>query len=96
MDADKVLEDPAGRGVLDGWPVLVGEGRLGVLERFSDALLHGGRHQPADGHDQPQRQAPLGFLEIERSSQKAGIFEKPKTVFHMLLAFIAVQQLLGW
>ena len=42
MDADKVLEDPAGRGVLDGLPLLVGEGRLMVLERLADAILQGG------------------------------------------------------
>ena len=35
MDANNVLEDPAGRRVLDGLPVLVGEGRLVVLERLA-------------------------------------------------------------
>ena len=95
MDADKVLEDPAGRGVLDGWPVLVGEGRLVVLERLSDALLQGGIHQQTDGHDHQQRHDPLGFLEREGGGQKAWIVQEPKAAFHTLLAFIPRQQGLG-
>ncbi len=41
MDADKVLEDPAGRGVLDELALLIGEGGLMVLERLPDAILQG-------------------------------------------------------
>jgi hypothetical protein len=95
MDADKVLEDPAGRGVLDGLPLLVGESRLMVLERLSDAIFQGRIHQQADRHDHQQRHDPRGFLEIEGGGPKAWIVQEPKAAFHMLLALIPRQQGLG-
>jgi hypothetical protein len=76
-------------------PFLVWEGGLEVYEPLPDAIFQGCIDEQAHGHDHQECHDPLGFLEIERSSQKARIFEKPKAVFHMLLPFIAVQQFLG-
>jgi hypothetical protein len=95
MDADKVLEDPAGRGVLDGLPLLVWESRSVVLERLADAILQGSLHQQAHGHDHQQRHDPFGFLAIKGGGQKAWIFQEPKAAFCMLLAFIPREQFLG-
>ena len=65
MDADTGLEDPAGRRILEGLPLLIGEGGLVSLESPPDAILQGGIDQPTDGHDHEQRHDPFGFLEVE-------------------------------
>jgi hypothetical protein len=80
---------------LDGLPLLVGESRILVLERLSNAIFQGRIHQQADSHDHQQRHDPLGFLEIKGGGQKAWIFQEPKAAFHLLLAFIPRQQGLG-
>ena len=66
MDADKVLEDPAGRRILNGSPFVSGEGGLVGLECLPEALLQGGIDQHADSHHPEQRHAPFRVLEIER------------------------------
>jgi len=96
MEATEIVEHPACRGVLDRLPFWVGEGGLGAYECLSDAIREGGIDQSADGHDHQQGHDPLGYFQIERGGQKAGIFEKPKAAFRMLLPFIPVQQLLRW
>lgn len=95
MNADTGREDPTGRRVLDGLPLLVGERRLTLLEGLAEAIFPGRIHQQADGHDPQQRHDPLGFLEIARGGQKAWIFQEPNAAFHPLLAFIPRQQGLG-
>ncbi len=71
MDADTGREDPAGRGVLDGLPRLVGERRLMVLERFAEAIFQGRIDQQAARHDHQQRHAPLGLLARAGGGQQA-------------------------
>jgi hypothetical protein len=41
MDADKVLEDPAGRRILDWLPLLIRGGGLVSFESLPDAILQG-------------------------------------------------------
>ena len=95
MDADHVLADPAGCGVLAGWPLLVWEGRLLGLERLSDAIRQGGIPQPPAGHDHPPGHEPLGGLEIEGGGQHAWLCQAPPAAFHLRLAWIPCQQGLG-
>ncbi len=95
MDADKILEDPASRGVWDRLPLLVWARCLVVLECLADAILQGSLHQQADCHDHQQRYDPLGFLEIKGGGQKAWIFQEPQATFGMLLTFIPREELLG-
>lgn len=74
MDADKVLEHPASRGVLDRLPLLVGKRGLVGLEGVPDAVLQRRIHEQVYGHDHQKRHDPLRFLQIERRGQKEGIF----------------------
>jgi hypothetical protein len=95
MDAAKVLEHPAGCGVLYRLSLLTWEGGLGVRESLPDTIFQGCIDQQAHGHDHQECHDPLGFLQIERGGQKAWVFEEPKAAFHTLLAFIAFQPFQG-
>ena len=95
MDADTILEDPAGGGVLNGLPLLVWEGRLMVLEHVPDAILQGGIDQQANGHDHEERHDPLGLREREGGSPQVGICHAPKAAFCMALTCIAGAQFHG-
>jgi hypothetical protein len=75
MDADKGLEDLAGRGVLDGLSLQVGEGRLRVLKRLADARLQGGIHPHAAGQNPQQGHVPVVWRAIEGRGPQAWIVQ---------------------
>lgn len=95
MDADHVLADPAGCGVLAGWPLLGWEGRLLGLARLSEAIRPGGIPQPPAGHDHPPGPAPLGVRELEGGGHNAWLCQAPPAAFHRRRAWIPRQQGLG-
>ena len=94
VNAAKVLEHPAGGGGVYRLAFLVREGGLRGLEFLPDALFQGCIDQQAHGHDHQEGHDPLGSLEIERGSQKPGIFQEAKAACRMLLPLIACQQFL--
>jgi hypothetical protein len=95
MDADHVLADPAGCGVLAGWPLLGWEGRLLGLERLAEAIRPGGIPQPPAGHDHPPGPEPLGVRELEGGGPHAWLCQAPPAAFHLRRAWIPRQQGLG-
>jgi hypothetical protein len=66
-----------------------------LFQGLADAIRQGGIHQQTHRHHHQQGHDPLRFFEIERRGQKAWIFAKPKATFGILLAFIALEHLLG-
>jgi len=96
MHPNKILEDPACRGGLGRFPLLIGTRRPMVLEHGAHAIFHSRIHQQTPRHDHEQRHDPLRLFERECSSQKGRIFQQATAPFGMLLAFVACQELLGW
>ena len=50
VNADEIVEDPAGRGVLHGLPLLVRKRGALVLEGVANTVFQGGVHQQTNRH----------------------------------------------
>ena len=72
MDADPVLEDPTGRGVLDGLPLLVGKRRLRVLERRAETIVQGRIHHTQAVMTISNAMTRAGFLRSGEEAKKRG------------------------
>ena len=88
MDTDKVREHPAGRGVLDRLPRVVGQRGLLRLEGVPDTVFQRRLDEHADGHDHQEGHDPLWFLEIERRRKQERILQKPEASLGLLLPCI--------
>src|SRR5512135_1288782 len=93
MNADKTLEDPAGRRVNNQFTALVRKGLLLFSQSGTQAVLQGSVDQQAQGHDHEQRHDSLGGLQIKLAGLELRVFQKPETAFRPLLSFIRLQHL---
>ncbi len=95
MNPDKVLEDPAGRGMLHPLAFVVGKRRLLRLERCAEAICEGGVHEQAHGHHHHQGHNAFRFCEIQGGGQKLGGFEEAQATLRVGLVFRVAQQVRG-
>ena len=95
MNPTKVLEPPACCRILHRSALVVGKRRVMVLERLTNTVLSGGRHQPAHGHHHEEGHDPCGLFERARGGQKLGVFQETTPTFGMSLPCVSVEHLLG-
>ncbi len=92
---DKVMEDPAGRGVVHPLAFVVGKRRVLLFERWTDAVCSGGGHQQAHGHHHQQGHEACRLFERARGGQTLGGFEEANPALRLGVACRAGQQFRG-
>ena len=95
MKANKGVEHPPRRGVLDAFAFLVRKSRPVVRQHGADAGLQGRRDEQTDRHDHQQGHAPLGLCESERGGQQLRGFQEAKAAFGMRRPLLALEAFLG-
>jgi hypothetical protein len=94
VHANKILQHPTRRRLVNPCPLLVGTGRPMVLQGSAEAIFPSGVHSSTHRHHHPQCHETFGLVEGECCGETLRSFQKAEPAFRRPLAFVPGEYLL--